>query len=543
MTGDYVQSRNVPAAAVRHRKGVTDLSNNPKKPSLYARREPVFPKAVDGRFRRLKWLVMAITLAIYYVTPWLRWDRGAYAPDQAVLVDLANRRFYMFSIEIWPHEFYYVAGLLIMAGIGLFLVTSVVGRAWCGYACPQTVWTDLFQHIERFIDGDRNAQLKLQKAPWTASKAARRASKYAAFLAVSLATGGAWIFYFADAPALGRDVFAGQAPYAAYATVGILTATTFVLGGFLREQVCIYMCPWPRIQTAMLDEKSLVVTYKEWRGEPRGRGLKRHNPPLPGGERDGVRGFGLGEDPQQPIPLTLPSPPWGEGKRATLADLKLGDCIDCNQCVAVCPTGIDIREGPQVGCITCALCIDACDKVMAQIGRPRGLIDYTNADDAKLEAAGGTPRPLLKTVLRPRTLVYLGLWSGIGLGMLFALGARTRIDVSAQQDRNPVYVRLSDGHIRNSFTVKIRNMEGRPRAMEVSVNGLPGAVMWTDGGSRETAARAVRTAVPADQLAKLRIFLAAPAGGEGREDFAFAVRALDREGGGDSVTARFERPE
>jgi cytochrome c oxidase accessory protein FixG len=481
---------------------VTDLSNSPRKPSLYARREPVFPKAVDGRFRRLKWLVTALTLTIYYVTPWLRWDRGAWAPDQAVLVDLANRRFYMFSIEIWPHEFYYVAGLLIMAGIGLFLVTSVVGRAWCGYACPQTVWTDLFQHIERFIDGDRNAQLRLQKAPWTVSKLARRGAKYAAFLAVSLATGGAWIFYFAEAPTLARDVFAGEAPYVAYATVGVLTATTFVLGGFLREQVCIYMCPWPRIQTAMLDEKSLVVTYKDWRGEPRHRGTKK----------------------------------------ATLADLGLGDCIDCNQCVAVCPTGIDIRNGPQVGCITCALCIDACDKVMAQIGRPRGLIDYTNADDSKLEAAGGTPKPLLKTILRPRTLVYLGLWSATGLAMLFSLGVRTRIDVSAQQDRNPVYVRLSDGHIRNSFTVKIRNMEARPRTMEVSVDGLAGAAMWTDGGSREAAGRTVRTSVPADRLAKLRVILAAPADGRS-EDFVFAVRALDREGGADSVAARFERPE
>jgi polyferredoxin len=522
---------------------VTDLSNSPKAPSLYARREPVFPKAVDGRFRRLKWLVMAVTLTIYYVTPWLRWDRGAWAPDQAVLVDLANRRFYMFSIEIWPHEFYYVAGLLIMAGIGLFLVTSVVGRAWCGYACPQTVWTDLFQHIERFVDGDRNAQLKLQKAPWTVSKLARRALKYAAFLAVSLATGGAWIFYFADAPTLARDVFAGDAPYVAYATVGVLTATTFVLGGFLREQVCIYMCPWPRIQTAMLDEKSLVVTYKDWRGEPRGRGLKRHRTPLPGGEGAGGGSADSGDRLQPPSPLTLPSPPWGEGKKATLADLGLGDCIDCNQCVAVCPTGIDIREGPQVGCITCALCIDACDKVMAQIGKPRGLIDYTNADDSKLEAAGGIPKPLVKTILRPRTLVYLSLWSATGLAMLFALGVRTRIDVSAQQDRNPVYVRLSDGHIRNSFTVKIRNMEARPRTMEVVVEGLPGAVMWTDGGSRETAGRAVRATVPADRLEKIRLFLAAPAAAHGREDFAFAVRALDREGGTDSVAAHFERPE
>ena len=322
----------------------SDLTG-PAKPSLYAKREPVYPKAVDGRFRRLKWLIMAVTLTIYWVTPWLRWDRGPYAPDQAVLVDLAHRRFYMFSIEIWPHEFYYVAGLLIMAGIGLFLVTSVVGRAWCGYACPQTVWTDLFQHVERLIEGDRNAQMKLAKAPWSASKLAKRGGKYAVFLAISILTGGAWIFYFADAPTLFDAFVHGQAATVAYATVGVLATTTFVFGGFMREQVCVYMCPWPRIQTAMLDEKSLIVTYKDWRGEPRHRGVKK----------------------------------------ATLADLKLGDCIDCNQCVAVCPTGIDIREGPQIGCITCALCIDACDKVMAQIGKPRGLIDYSNAEDSKIE--------------------------------------------------------------------------------------------------------------------------------------------------------------
>jgi cytochrome c oxidase accessory protein FixG len=282
----------------------------------------------------------------------------------------------------------------------------------------------------------------------------------------------------------------------------VLTATTFVLGGIMREQVCVYMCPWPRIQTAMLDEKSLIVTYKDWRGEPRHRGTKK----------------------------------------ATLADLKLGDCIDCNQCVAVCPTGIDIREGPQIGCITCALCIDACDKVMAQIGRPRGLIDYSNADDSRLEAAGGTPKPLLKTILRPRTLAYVTIWGGIGLTMLFALGNRTRIDLDALQDRNPIYVRLSDGAIRNAWTVKIRNMEERPRTMEIGLSGLPGARLWTDAGSREGAAATLRTNVPADALAKLRIFVTAPGGGQGRQDFTFTVRALDREGGGDTTAARFERP-
>jgi cytochrome c oxidase accessory protein FixG len=468
---------------------------------LYEKRKGVYPKAVDGFYRRLKWAIMAVTLAIYWVTPWLRWDRGPYAPDQAVLVDLAHRRFYMFAIEIWPHEFYYVAGLLIMAGIGLFLVTSAVGRAWCGYACPQTVWTDLYQHVERFTDGDRNAQIRLAKAPWSAAKIARRFAKWSIWLGIAFATGGAWIFYFADAPRLSHDFWAGSAAPVAYATVAVLTATTFVLGGFMREQVCIYMCPWPRIQTAMLDEKSLVVTYKDWRGEQRGSVKKAQAKP----------------------------------------DL-FGDCIDCNQCVAVCPTGIDIREGAQVGCITCALCIDACDKVMAQVGRPRGLIDYCTQEDAEAEKQGAAPRPVLKTLLRARTLAYAAVWLSIGAAMLFALGARTRIDIAAQQDRNPIFVRLSDGAIRNAYMVKVRNMEARPRPVTVSVEGLPGAMLWTDAMPREQAATTVTATIPADSVAKLRLFIAAPAPGPQRQDFAFTVRATDREGGGDREPARFERP-
>jgi cytochrome c oxidase accessory protein FixG len=482
---------------------MTDLSHLPVRKRLYAKREPIHPKAVNGPFRRLKWAVMVVTLAIYYVTPWLRWDRGPYAPDQAVLVDLAGRRFYMFAIEIWPHEFYYVAGLLIMAGIGLFLVTSAVGRAWCGYACPQTVWTDLFQHIERMIEGDRNAQKRLAKAKWGPQKLARRGGKYAVLLLVSLATGGAWIFYFADAPTLARDLMAGEAAFVAYATVAVLTATTFLLGGIMREQVCIYMCPWPRIQTAMMDEKSLTVTYKHWRGESRARGVKR----------------------------------------ATLEDLGLtGDCIDCSQCVQVCPTGIDIREGPQIGCITCALCIDACDKVMRQVGRPRGLIDYATAEDALIEQAGGTAPHSLRTLMRPRTLIYFAIWASIGLAMLFALGQRTRLDAAALQDRNPIYVRLSDGHIRNGYTVKIRNMQARPREVEVALFGLPGGVMWMEGMSRDEGSGSVRAQVPADALAKLRIFVVAPNEGEERQAFAFAVRALDAEGGADETKTFFERP-
>ena len=197
-----------------------DLSGQPT--PLYEARKGVYPKAVNGPFRRFKWAIMAVTLAIYYGTPWIRWDRGPYAPDQAVLVDLANRRFYMFQIEIWPHEFYYVAGLLIMAGIGLFLVTSAVGRAWCGYACPQTVWTDLFQHVDRLVDGDRNAQVRLAKGAWTFEKVAKRGLKYLIYLTIAFWTGGAWIMYFADAPTLTADFWTGQAAPIAYGTVVLL---------------------------------------------------------------------------------------------------------------------------------------------------------------------------------------------------------------------------------------------------------------------------------------------------------------------------------
>jgi len=473
---------------------------------LYEKRKAVFPRQIDGKFRRLKWAIMAVTLTIYYATPWLRWNRGPYAPDQAVLVDLAHRRFYMFSIEIWPQEFYFVAGLLIMAGIGLFLVTSAVGRAWCGYACPQTVWTDLFQHVDRLIDGDRNAQMRLAGAPWGPRKVFKRGLKWTIYLAISFWTGGAWIMYFADAPTLTVDFWSGHAAPVAYATVAVLTGITFWFGGFMREQVCIYMCPWPRIQTAMLDEKSLLVTYKDWRGEPRAS-----------------------------VKATKADP-----------DGKFGDCIDCNQCVAVCPTGIDIRQGPQIGCITCALCIDACDRVMQQVGRPRGLIDYATLEDAAREQAGNPPTPHRKLIWHPRTLVYLGIWSAIGLALLFALGTRRHLDLAVQKDRNPPFMLLSDGSVRNAWTLKLKNMEGRPRNMEVALEGLPGAVMWTDTMGRDQAARRLVEQVPADTTEPVRVYVAAPAGTgarTGRGELAFVMTALDKEGGRDRVETRFDAPD
>lgn len=471
---------------------------------LYARRPDIFPRAVDGHFRRLKWAIMLVTLGIYYVTPWLRWDRGPYAPDQAVLVDLAHRRFYFFAIEIWPHEFYYVAGLLVMAGIGLFLITSAVGRAWCGYACPQTVWTDLYLHVERAIDGDRNAQIRLRNAPISLKKIAKRGAKHLIWLLIGLGTGGAWIFYFADAPTLARDFVRLQAAPVAYATVAVLTATTYVFAGWMREQVCNYMCPWPRIQSAMLDERSLIVTYKDWRGEPRSRGLKR------------------------------------QADRIDVA-AGAGDCIDCMACVQVCPAGIDIRNGPQLECITCALCIDACDAMMAKVGRPRGLIDYATLEDCRAEAAGAPPVPIRRTLLRSRTLLYFGAWSAVGLAMALSLGARTRLDLSVTPDRNPLWVQLADGDIRNAVTVKVRNMEARPRPVRIELVGLPGGAMWDSLASEAGAARAITIPVGADQVEKRRLYVRAPR--TGPENYALRLVALDGEAAGDTDTVRFERPE
>jgi cytochrome c oxidase accessory protein FixG len=457
--------------------------------SLHAKAQGVFPRAIDGRFRRLKWGMMALCLAVYYVTPWLRWHRGAYSPDQAVLIDLAHRRFYMFAIEIWPQEFYFVAGLLIMAGIGLFLVTSAVGRAWCGYACPQTVWTDLFQHIDRWFDGDRNAQFRLARAPWGPGKITRRLSKWSTYLVVSFVTGGAWILYFADARVLFHDFFTGNAAPIAYSTVAVLTATTLWLGGFMREQVCIYMCPWPRIQSAMLDEKSLLVTYKDWRGEPRGKG---------------------------------------------------GDCVDCKLCTAVCPTGIDIREGPQIGCITCALCIDACDSVMAKIGRPRGLIDYATLEDSERERAGEPPTPHAKLIWHPRTLIYLGLWSSIGAVLLFALGTRAHLAISVAKDRNPPFMLMSDGSVRNAYLIKWRNMEDRPRAMTLTLTGVPGARMWSEDMAKSAATTSLRRVVAADQTEPLRVYVIAPAV-TAQQPLDFTLTAQDA--AAVHYTTRFDAPE
>ncbi|MGH6760290.1 MAG: cytochrome c oxidase accessory protein CcoG [Phyllobacterium sp.] len=487
--------------------------NSPKvRQSLYAARVKIFPKRVNGEFRRFKWIVMFVTLAIYYLTPWLRWDRGPYAPDQAVLVDIANRRFYFFFIEIWPQEFYYIAGLLIMAGLGLFLVTSAAGRAWCGYTCPQTVWVDLFLFVERAVEGDRNARMKLDKGPWTSDKIIKRAIKHGIWLIIAVLTGGAWIFYFADAPTLLIDFVTGHAEAIAYMTVAVLAATTYVLGGLMREQVCTYMCPWPRIQAAMLDENSLTVTYNDWRGEPRSL----------------------------------------HSKKALAAGETVGDCIDCNACVAACPMGIDIRDGQQLECITCALCIDACNTVMDKLGKPRDLISYATLNDyhanMALATSGGTsavdPRRVydapnqfssevrhfsIGKIFRPRSLAYLALWTLIGVMLVASLYMRERIGVNVLQDRNPQYVLLSDGSIRNGYTVKLLNMIPQPREFRVSIEGLPDATV-TVQDSQPGAAGDYIIPVEPDRLTTLRVFVSVPAASISGERTPFKINVADVDG-------------
>jgi len=432
-------------------------------PTLYAAREPVFPRRVTGKFRNLKWAIMAVTLGIYYVTPWLRWDRGPELPDQAVLVDLAHRRFFFFWIEIWPHEFYFVAGLLVMAGLGLFLFTSALGRVWCGYACPQTVWTDLFILVERWIEGDRNARLRLyRQQTLDARKARLRVTKWVVWLLIAVGTGGAWVFYFADAPTLLRDLVTLQAHPIAYTTIAVLTGTTFFFGGFAREQICIYACPWPRIQAAMMDEETLTVGYREWRGEPR-----KHS-------------------------------------EAVAAGAEQGDCIDCMACVNVCPMGIDIRDGQQMECITCALCIDACDDVMERIGKPRGLIDYMALTDEESERGGEPPKPVWRHIFRPRTVLYTALWSLVGVGLVVALFIRPEIDITVAPVRNPTYVTLADGSIRNTYEVRLRNKQGEARPFELSVKADPEIRLELEGTDGDI------VTVDANAQRLQRVYLIAP---------------------------------
>ncbi|MBL8555837.1 MAG: cytochrome c oxidase accessory protein CcoG [Phenylobacterium sp.] len=430
--------------------------------SLYKPRTPIYPKLVHGHWRRIKWALLIVMLTIYYVTPWIRWPRPHGLPQQAVLVDFEGARFYFFGLQLWPQEVYFITGLLVMAALALFLVTALFGRLWCGYACPQTVWTDLYIYVERMFEGDRNARMRLDAAPWSLDKLWRKGGKHLVWLGVAFGTGGAWIFYFRDAPTLLHEFWTLQAPMNSYVSCLLLTGTTYLFAGHMREQVCTYMCPWPRIQGAMLDQHSVQVTYRYDRGEPRGAHKKGAT--------------------------------W-EGR---------GDCVDCNACVVACPMGIDIRNGPQLECINCALCIDACDEIMGRVGRPTGLIAYdTDAAVADREA-GVKPR---YKFLRPRTAYYavaLALVSGL---MVWGLATRAPLELHVLRDRNPTFVRLHDGAIRNGYTLKIANKTFADAPVEVRFAGVPGAQLWTPG---EPAGGAVRVVATANEITAVRVFVRTP---------------------------------
>ena len=466
---------------------------------LYAARKKVYPQKVEGRFRNIKWALMIVTLGVYYFTPFIRWDRGPNAPDQAVLIDFPARRFYFFFIEIWPQEVYYITGLLILASMALFLMNALAGRLWCGYLCPQTVWTDLFYAVERLIEGDRRERMQADKRGWDAPIFLEKIAKHTLWLLIAWWTGGAWVLYFADAPTLVKDLATFQASPMVYMWIGILTFTTYLLAGFAREQVCVYMCPWPRIQAALTDEWALNVTYRYDRGEPR-MSVK-------------------------------------QARKARAAEEPAGDCIDCYQCVAVCPTGIDIRDGLQLECIQCGLCIDACDTVMDKIDRPRGLIGYDTDINIHRREEG---KPPIYRLIRARTIIYAAIIVAVSGIMIWALATRGHLGVNVIHDRNPLFVQLTDGGIRNGYTIRILNKQLDPTDYVLSLEGLPGATVEAVGVDRSEDGWPLIEVGP-DTTRELRVLVKSPAGADLSDSEPIVFRVTDPATGESDTASDFFR--
>ncbi|MFP4076005.1 MAG: cytochrome c oxidase accessory protein CcoG [Halochromatium sp.] len=366
--------------------------------------ETIHAKRMPGKWRRIKWLAASVWL-IFFLGPYLRWNG-----HQAVLFDIPNRQYHLFGVTVLPQDFWMLSLLLLFFAILLAVVTALAGRVYCGYFCFQTVWTDVFTWIEERLEGSPPQRRKLDQAALDARKLRIKLTKHAVWLLIGFLTGFSFVAWFYGAWPLWRDFFVGNANIAVYAAVALFTGGTYLLAGWLREQVCFWLCPYARIQGVMLDKATIVPTYDFARGEPRGRFRKD----------------------------------------ATSEQRSAGDCVDCNQCVAVCPTGIDIRNGQQEGCITCALCLDACDTVMDKIGRPRGLIRYASLD----EVEGKPVKPLL---LRPRVWVYTAILALALTGILYGLSSLAAIELKVLHERAPLFVRLSDGSIQNKYTLKILN--------------------------------------------------------------------------------------
>jgi cytochrome c oxidase accessory protein FixG len=404
-------------------------SPSPDDGALYKKREKIYPREVTGIFANLRNLTVVVLLGIYYGLPWLNWDGR-----QALLFDLPARKFHLFGLTLWPQDLIYLSALLIIAALSLFFFTALAGRLWCGYACPQTVWTEVFIIIERWIEGSRQQQMKLDRDPHPGRRLRLRATKQAAWILFSLWTGFTFVGYFTPIRELAHNVLVWDlGPWETF-WIFFYSFATWGNAGMLREQVCIYMCPYARFQSAMFDRDTLLIAYDTARGEPR-------------------------------------------GQRKRGADAKaagLGDCVDCGLCVQACPTGIDIRNGLQYQCIGCAACVDVCDEVMEKVGYPKGLVRYTTE-----RALAGE-----KThVLRPRIFVYAG-----GLLLLFvllgvALAHRTPIELDILRDRNALYNETNEGWVENVYTLKLINMIDAPRTFRLSASGVPGLRLVSKDGS------------------------------------------------------------
>ncbi len=414
---------------------------------LYVAHQKIHPREVDGRFARLRIGAVVVLLGLYYLLPWIRWDGR-----QAVLFDLPARKFYIFELVFWPQDFFFLSWLLIIAALSLFFFTALAGRLWCGYACPQTVWTEVFVWMERLAEGKRSQRIKLDRAPWTAAKLARRSFKQFLWITFALWTGFTFVGYFTPITQLARETAAfSLGPWELF-WILFYGLATYGNAGLLREQVCKYMCPYARFQSAMFDRNTLIISYDARRGEPRGARQRGANYKAQG----------------------------------------LGDCIDCTLCVQVCPTGIDIRKGLQYECIACAACIDACDGVMDRMNYPRGLIRYAT-DEAM---AGRSSR-----VFRPRVFVYGGALAALTLGFIVTVTLRNPVGVDVLHDRNGLYRLLDDDRIENVYTVRLLNKDERDHRFSLSASGLPGLQLDAADpqplvGAGQTLAVAVRLRAP-----------------------------------------------
>ena len=400
--------------------------------SLYAAHKKVYPRSVTGLFAKWRWFFVFATQLFFYGVPWLQWGGR-----QAMLFDLETRRFYILGLVLYPQDVIYLAAILIISAMLLFLFTAVAGRQWCGYACPQTVYTEIYLWIERKFEGDRSARLRLDAAPLSFNKVWRKTAKQAAWIAVGLWTGFTFVGYFTPIRELAMHVVnVNLGPWETF-WICFYGFATYGNGGYMREQVCKYMCPYARFQSAMFDKDTLIVTYDAQRGDPRGARSKKADP----------RALGL------------------------------GDCVNCTLCVQVCPTGIDIRNGLQYDCISCAACIDVCDDVMDKVGYPRGLIRYST--ERAMEEGWGRSE-ILRRVLRPRVLIYSALLVVLIVGLLASLVIRTPFKVDIVRDRATLARIVQGGKIENVYRVQIMNATEKRQDYTLSVDGLPGIELVTD---------------------------------------------------------------